>query len=93
MASLDFAHTTTTHEDFPFPHEDSNNAAANSEEKRKDREGPLWFLLSRIPTLVPPMNKAPNPIKMLSLLNKQQWLFFSVCKYICQLHMQPKLMI
>ncbi|KAJ9214842.1 hypothetical protein DTO166G4_3434 [Paecilomyces variotii] len=36
------------------------------------------FLVTRIPTLVPPMHRVPNPIKALKLLNKQQWLFFGV---------------
>lgn len=38
------------------------------------------FLVTRIPTLVPPMHRVPNPIKALTLLNKQQWLFFGVCR-------------
>ena len=36
------------------------------------------YLASRITTLKPPMNSAPNPFKLLRLLNKQQWLFFLV---------------
>ncbi|KAJ5191367.1 uncharacterized protein N7498_010352 [Penicillium cinerascens] len=36
------------------------------------------YIATRIPTLVPPMNKAPNPFKAVTLLNRQQWLFFSV---------------
>lgn len=36
------------------------------------------YILTRIPTLVPPMRDAPNPFKALALLNRQQWLFFSV---------------
>lgn len=36
------------------------------------------YFLTRIPTLVPPMNPAPNPFKALLLLNRQQWLFFLV---------------
>lgn len=36
------------------------------------------YIATRIPTLVPPMNPAPNPFKALTLLNRQQWLFFSV---------------
>jgi SHS family lactate transporter-like MFS transporter len=46
-----------------------------------DETHPLgWgkYLLTRIPTLVPPMNPAPNPFKALTLLNRQQWLFFLV---------------
>lgn len=36
------------------------------------------YILTRLPTLVPPMNPAPNPLKALTLLNLQQWLFFLV---------------
>ncbi|KAL8933165.1 MAG: hypothetical protein Q9216_006491, partial [Gyalolechia sp. 2 TL-2023] len=36
------------------------------------------YLSTRIPTLKPPMAKAPNPFKLLALLNLQQWLFFLV---------------
>lgn len=36
------------------------------------------YIATRIPTLVPPMRKAPNPFKALAMLNRQQWLFFWV---------------
>lgn len=36
------------------------------------------YLATRISTLRPPMNRAPSPIKLLRLLNQQQWLFFLV---------------
>lgn len=36
------------------------------------------YIATRIPTLKPPMNKAPNPFSLLRLLNTQQWLFFLV---------------
>ena len=36
------------------------------------------YFATRLPTLKPPMNKAPNPFTLLRLLNKQQWLFFLV---------------
>lgn len=36
------------------------------------------YIATRIPTLVPPMNPAPNPFKALTLLNRQQWMFFLV---------------
>ncbi len=39
----------------------------------------VQYLKDRVPTLKPPMRKAPNPFKALLLLNRQQWLFFSVC--------------
>lgn len=36
------------------------------------------YLATRFSSLKPPMNRAPNPIKVLTLLNRQQWLFFLV---------------
>jgi len=36
------------------------------------------YLATRISSLKPPMTKVKNPISLLRLLNKQQWLFFTV---------------
>jgi SHS family lactate transporter-like MFS transporter len=36
------------------------------------------YLATRFSTLKPPMNKAENPIKLLRMLNTQQWMFFLV---------------
>ena len=36
------------------------------------------YIATRVTTLKPPMHKAPNPIKLLTLLNFQQWMFFLV---------------
>lgn len=36
------------------------------------------YLATRLSTLKPPMNKAPNPFKTLALLNRQQWVLFMV---------------
>jgi len=36
------------------------------------------YIKRRFTTLVPPMNKAPNPIKALMLLSRKQWLFFMI---------------
>lgn len=36
------------------------------------------YAATRLTTLKPPMEKVPNPIKLLALLNTQQWLFFLV---------------
>lgn len=36
------------------------------------------YLATRLPTLKPPMHKAPNPIKLLMMLNRRQWAFFLV---------------
>lgn len=48
------------------------------------------FALTRFSTLKPPMNHAPNPIRLVMLLSGKQWLFFLVgflawvCRY-CRL--------
>lgn len=36
------------------------------------------YIATRFSTLKPPMKKAPNPFKLLAMLNGQQWLFFLV---------------
>ena len=36
------------------------------------------YIATRIPTLKPPMHKAPNPFRLLAMLNAQQWMFFLV---------------
>lgn len=36
------------------------------------------YIATRIPTLKPPMAKVPNPIRLLRMLNFQQWMFFLV---------------
>lgn len=36
------------------------------------------YIATRIPTLKPPMAKVPNPIRLVRLLNFQQWMFFLV---------------
>lgn len=36
------------------------------------------YLATRLPTLKPPMAKVSNPIRLLRLLNFQQWMFFLV---------------
>lgn len=36
------------------------------------------YAATRVTTLKPPLAKAPNPIRLLRLLNTQQWLFFLV---------------
>jgi hypothetical protein len=39
------------------------------------------YISTRISSLVPPMNPAPNPFKALTLLNRTQWLNFTVCRF------------
>jgi len=36
------------------------------------------YVATRFSTLKPPMNKAPNPFKLLAMLSGKQWLFFLV---------------
>ncbi|KAL7629822.1 Carboxylic acid transporter [Parahypoxylon ruwenzoriense] len=36
------------------------------------------YLATRITTLKPPMAKAPNPIRLIRMLNRRQWSFFGV---------------
>jgi SHS family lactate transporter-like MFS transporter len=36
------------------------------------------YAATRFSTLKPPMNKAPNPFRLLAMLSGKQWLFFFV---------------
>ncbi|KAI8626596.1 lactate/pyruvate transporter [Xylariaceae sp. FL1651] len=36
------------------------------------------YLATRFSSLKPPMNKAPNPIRLLRMLDRRQWAFFSI---------------
>lgn len=36
------------------------------------------YIATRISSLKPPMEKAPNPFRLLALLNFQQWMFFLI---------------
>lgn len=36
------------------------------------------YITTRLPTLKPPMHQLQNPIKLLRMLNAQQWAFFFV---------------
>lgn len=39
------------------------------------------YIATRIPTLKPPMHRAPNPITLIRMLNFQQWMFFLVRRH------------
>lgn len=42
------------------------------------------YLATRISSLRPPMAKVENPLRIIALVNRQQWLFFLVSiLYIC----------
>jgi SHS family lactate transporter-like MFS transporter len=36
------------------------------------------YIATRLSTLKPPMHKAPNPIRLLRMLNRRQWAFFFI---------------
>ena len=36
------------------------------------------YLATRFSTLKPPMNKAPNPLRLIAMLNRRQWAFFFI---------------
>ena len=57
---------------------DSRDDSPYSDSPREQHMGIGTYIATRIPTLKPPMNKAPNPFKLLALLNFQQWMFFLV---------------
>lgn len=65
----------------------SSNGATMADEKQDLRHVPTGepermgvgrYISTRIPTLMPTFDKAPNPFKLLALLNLQQWMFFLV---------------
>lgn len=58
-----------------------NQADQGGAENLAVRDEPIGlkqYLSTRLSTLKPPMNKAPNPFSALLLLNRQQWLFVTV---------------
>jgi SHS family lactate transporter-like MFS transporter len=57
------------------------NAALEEPEVERDTYEPMsagHYLATRFSTLKPPMNHAPNPFKLLAMLNRMQWAFFFV---------------
>ena len=48
------------------------------------------YAATRVSTLKPPMNKAPNPFKLLAMLSGKQWLFFLVgfLAWVCFVYFQ-----
>lgn len=51
---------------------------ATLESERSVKMSPGRYLATRFTTLKPPMHHAPNPFKLLALLNRKQWSFFAV---------------
>lgn len=58
---------------------DTGDGSDTFELDPSDQHQPVGrYLATRITTLKPPLAKAPNPIRLLRMLNLQQWLFFLV---------------
>ena len=57
---------------------DSRDESPTFEAPETEKMSTGRYIATRIPTLKPPMNKAPNPFKLLAMLNFQQWMFFLV---------------
>ena len=55
-----------------------NDRSHRAARARGDGMSPGQYFASRPGTLKPPMQKAPNPFRLLRQLNTQQWLFFLV---------------
>jgi SHS family lactate transporter-like MFS transporter len=47
----------------------------NPQQAVEEKQSIGRYIATRLPSLKPPMKKAPNPFAALALLNKQQWLF------------------
>ncbi|KAL4957218.1 major facilitator superfamily domain-containing protein [Aspergillus filifer] len=62
----------------PVGHFEASQAQPAHPHNTSDFTSIMQYLKTRVPTLKPPMRKAPNPFKALTLLNRQQWLFFAV---------------
>lgn len=55
-----------------------NNGEAPVESHHPHKMSAGEYAVTRISTLKPPMNKAPNPFKLLAMLSGKQWTFFLV---------------
>lgn len=58
--------------------DDSRGGDPRYETPEIERMSAGRYAATRFSTLKPPMNKAPNPFKLLAMLNFQQWMFFLV---------------
>ena len=62
-----------------YPPEKNGAAGRDSPDNAPERLHKMSageYFATRLTTLKPPMHSVPNPIKLLGLLNTQQWLFF-----------------
>ena len=58
--------------------DESRDSDPPLETERQPKMSAGRYIATRLSTLKPPMNKAPNPFRLLAMLNLQQWLFFLV---------------
>jgi MFS transporter, SHS family, lactate transporter len=61
-----------------YDEKDIREGSPTSEERYEpwnEHLSPGRYAATRITTLKPPMAKAPNPLKLLAMLNFQQWMF------------------
>lgn len=72
--------TVTKNEGAPAPHNSYGNAIVDESDMHPPHYGMSTreYLATRISTLKPPMTKAPNPIRLVRMLNRHQWAFFGV---------------
>jgi MFS transporter, SHS family, lactate transporter len=63
-------------------HDGKLGAAALEVDETEQSMGVGEYIATRFSSLKPPMHRAPNPFKALTLLNRQQWLFFLVSEPI-----------
>ena len=64
--------------DYDKQRDESRDSDLPVETGRQHKISAGRYIATRVSTLKPPMNKAPNPFKLLAMLNLQQWLFFLV---------------
>ena len=67
-----------TYDDSKMRGEDSGDEFPAYADASGHHMGVGRYLATRLPTLKPPMRKAPNPFRLLAMLNFQQWMFFLV---------------
>jgi MFS transporter, SHS family, lactate transporter len=53
-------------------------ATTNSMHPPHHGMSPGRYLATRFSSLKPPMRKAPNPIRLVMMLNRHQWAFFGI---------------
>jgi SHS family lactate transporter-like MFS transporter len=73
------------------PHTEPSNGRRIIRDNPDENMGFGRYLATRIPTLIPPMDRVENPFKLLAMLNFKQWMFFLVAFCGCDNHWQRSL--